>query len=641
MCVGCWACAGADALILPPQTIDGPNSAIGEFGGAAVSADGTGGLVYTKQVGGAQHVFAAQYSGGQWRAPVRVDWQSPYGASYPRIAAANGGWLVVVWVSQIATVGGRVQSALYSATLEPGAASFGEPFIVDPDVGEGEGVDPSIALASSGQGLVAYRAITDNFSTSKVLTTIRPLRPGDVLADIRVARYDGQRWLSPVRVNRDPRLSMRPPSETNGPQVGIGNGDEAVVAWQEPESNGTARIWARRVFGSTLGLAMQVSPTSYDGQPVSAEADAFALGVSEFGEAKVVSLLAGTPGTPLGGLRMFSATLPVSTSPKGAEFTAPALIGSASAPPLAGASVPSVAVDDQGDFRIAFTAAGVADVLSGGETGPPSPEVTLGPTAEQAGVEAVTALNPEGGGVTAWPASDAQGLLGVGVREDFPGGAAQSALLSGAIDGPVSQVAAGDSESGAALIGFREGEPGAYEIVGVPVTVPPPAFSLEVPTGWVTPAHARFAWSEAEDATGGVTYSLILDGRIVQRGIHGLSVLPDPRLLGSGVRHVQILATDASGQQTLSGEGELKVDGSPPVASVRRDRGLTVTVSVKDAQSGAVASDTSMSFGDGAHSKGRLTVRHTYARAGRYVIVVGMRDKVGNEGTAHLRVMVG
>lgn len=606
-----------------------------------MSADGTGGLVYTKQVDGVQHVFAAQYSGGQWRAPVRVDWQSSYGATYPRIAAANGGWLVVVWVGQIATVDGRVQSALYSATLEPGATSFGEPFIVDPDVGEGEGVDPSIAIASSGQGLVAYRAITDNFSTSKVLTTIRPLRPGDVLADIRVASYDGQRWFSPVRVNHDPRLSMRPPSETNGPQAGIGAGDQAVVAWQEPESNGTARIWARRVFGSTLGLAMQVSPTSYAGQPVSAEADAFALGVSEFGEAKVVSLVAGVPGTALGGPRMFSATLPVSTSPKGAEFTPPALIGPASAPPLVDASVPSVAVDDQGDFRIAFTAAGAADVLSGRETGPPAPEVELGPTAAQAGVGAVTALNPEGGGVTAWPASDAQGLLGVGVREDFPGGASQSALLSGIIDGPVSQVAAGDSESGAALVGFREGEPGGYEIVGVPITVPPPAFSLETPTGWVTPAHARFTWSEAEDATGGVSYSLILDGRIVQREIHGLSVLPDPRLLGSGVRHVQILATDASGQQTLSGESELKVDGSPPVASVRHDRGLTVTVNVKDAQSGAVRSDTSMSFGDGTHSKGRLTVRHTYARAGHYVIVVKMRDKVGNSGTAHLRVVVG
>jgi hypothetical protein len=633
-------CAPAGALILAPTTVAGPGSQIGEFGGVAISADGSGGAVYTEQVAGVPHVFAAQWVGGRWSAPVRVDWDTPFAASTPRIAAADGGWLVVVWVGQIATVGGRVQSALYSSTLEPGASSFGEPFVVDPDVGEGGGVDPSIALAASGQGLVAYRAVTDNFETSDVSTTLQPLRAGDVLADIRVAHYDGQRWFSPVRVNRDPRLSMRAPTETNGPQVGIGRGDQAVVAWQEPEPNGTARIWARRVFNSSLGLAMQVSPTSYGGQPVTADADAFALGVSEFGQAKVISLVAGVLGTPLGGPRMFTSTLPVSTVPTGAQFSTPALIGSPSAPPLANPSVPSVAVDDQGAFRIAFTASGVAEVLSGSETGPLSPEVALGPTAAAAGVEAVTALNPEGGGVTAWPASNAQGLLGVGVREDFPGGAAQSALLSGAIDGPVSQVETGDSESGAALVGFREGEPGAYEIVGVPVTVPPPAFYVEVPTGWVTPARARFAWSEAEDATGGVSYSLIVDGHVVQREIHGLSVIPERRLLGSGVRHVQILATDASGQQTLSNEGDLMVDGSPPVARVRHGRGSTVIVSVKDAQSGAVASDTGISFGDGAHANGRLRVSHSYARPGRYVIVVRMRDKVGNTATAYLRVVV-
>jgi hypothetical protein len=636
----CLVCSSANALIVSPTTLAGPSSRIGEFGGAAMSADGTGGIVYTEQVDGAQHVFAAQYSGNQWHAPVRVDWSVPFGATYPRIAAANGGWLVVVWVSQIATVDGRIQQALYSSTLEPGASAFGEPFIVDPDVGEGQGVSPSLAIASSGQGLVAYRAVTDNYTTSLLQTTIPQLRPGDVLAEIRVARYDGQLWSSPVRVNRDPRLSTRPPSETNGPQAGIGRGDQAVVAWQEPESSGTARIWARRLFGSTLGLAMQVSPTSFGGQPVSADADAFALGVSEFGEAKVVSLVAGLPGTALGGPRMFSSTLPVSTSPKGSQFSSPVPIASSNAMPLEDASTPSVAIDDQGHFKIAFTADGAAEVLSGSETGAPVPEVALGPTAAGAGVGAVTALNPEGGGVTGWPASNAQGLLGVGVREDFPDGGSQSALLSGAVDGPVSQIGIGDSESGSALVGFREGEPGAYEMVGIPVTVPPPAFFLEVPTGWVTPVHARFAWSEAEDATGGVTYSLIVDGRVVQRGIRALSVIPDRRLLGSGVRHVQILATDASGQQTLSGEGELEVDGSPPVAKVRKRGPHEVVVSVRDAQSGAVAKSTSISFGDGTHSRGKLTVEHTYTHPGRYLIVAQMRDKVGNQGTARLRVNI-
>jgi hypothetical protein len=299
-----------------------------------------------------------------------------------------------------------------------------------------------------------------------------------------------------------------------------------------------------------------------------------------------------------------------------------------------------VVVDDRGNFRIAFTSGSVAEVLAGDEQSAALPEVPLGAAVTAGGGSAVTALNPDGGGVTAWPAANPSGLLGVAVREDFPNGAAQAALLSGAIDGPVSQIGAGGSESGETLIGSREGPAGAYEIVGVRVTAPPPTFYLETPTGWVTPSKARLGWSNAEDATGGVSYALIVDGRVVQRQIRGLSVLPDRRLLGSGVRDVQVLAADAAGQQTLSGEGELKVDGSPPMARVRR-RGRAVFVTIKDAQSGAVAKATRISFGDGAHAHGRLAVRHSYARPGRYTIVVQMRDRVGNRGTAHLRVSVG
>lgn len=631
-----WAWApAARAVILPPVTIDGPSSAIGEFGGAAVSEDGTGGLVYTKQVGGAQHVFAAQYLHGHWLAPVRVDWGNPYGATYPRIAAADGGWLVVVWVTQIATVDGRVQRALEASTLSPGGSSFGEQITVDPDVGEGEGVDPSLALAANGQGYVAYRAVTENFKEGPQ-TTIQPLHRGDVLADIRIARYEGQLWSGAEQVNRDPRLSMRPPTESNGPQVALGRDDQAVVAWQEPESNGVARIWARRVFGGTLGLALQASPTTYDGQPLNAEADAFALSVSRFGDAMVVSRVDGTPGTPLAGPRLFSNTLPESAYYTAGQFTGPVLLdGSATA---SGLGAPSVAVDDQGEYRIAFTSAGMASTLVGGEK-QAAPELTLGPAAAP-GAAAVTALNPEGGGVSAWTASGAQGPAGVGVREDFPGGGAQSALLTGAVGGPVSELSAGGSESGEALIGFREGSVGEYEIVGEGVSVPPPAFLVEAPRGWVRPSQAELQWSSAEDSTGGVTYSLVIDGHIVQRGIQGLSVLPSRRVLGSGVLHIQILAADASGQQTLSPESALDVDGSPPVASVRHGRGRTVIVRVKDAQSGALAADTTVSFGDGRHARGRLTYRHAYARSGRYVIVVHMRDRVGNEATAHLRVSV-
>ena len=60
-----FAAAGASpalAVILPPTTIDGPSPVILEFGGVAMASDGTGGLVYTKQVEGAAHVFTTRMS---------------------------------------------------------------------------------------------------------------------------------------------------------------------------------------------------------------------------------------------------------------------------------------------------------------------------------------------------------------------------------------------------------------------------------------------------------------------------------------------------------------------------------------------------------------------------------------------------
>jgi hypothetical protein len=598
-----------------------------------VSEDGTGGVVYTKRVEGAAHVFAAQYADGRWLAPVRVDWQSPYAASDPRIGAADGGELVVVWVTQIATVGGKVQDALMASTLGPGASSFGPQYVVDSNVGEGVGVSPSLAIASNGQGLVAYRVVHNLAETSLgMLNTLPSLHPGDVFADIRVARYDGARWSVLPRINRDALLTMRPPSETNGPLVGVGRSDEAVVAWQEPEANGVARIWARRIFGTTLGLVLPASPATYAGTQVTAEATALGLSVSPFGEAEVLSTVTGEPDTSPTTALLFANTLPGSTAPSGAQFNGPIRVAAA------GGEIgpPSVAVDDLGNFRIAFAASSEAQILTGTERGGVTAEVPLGPAVAATGPGAVTALDPNGGGVTAWPAAGG----GVGVREDFPDGAAQAAQISGTQGGSVSGLTAGGSESGEALVGFREGEPGAYEIVGERVSVPPPPFDLEVPKTWVAPDAALIAWTDAEDASGGVTYSLVLDGHVVIRGIHGHSVLPDRRLLGGGVQTVQMIATDASGQQTLSNEAELKVAAEPPVASVHRDGGRTVTVRVSDHQAGALARATRIAFGDGVHVNGKLTARHTYAKAGRYVIVVQMRDRVGNEATAHLRVSV-
>src|SRR3954466_2411930 len=89
----------AQAAILPGQTIDGPSADIKEFGNIDVAPDGTGALVYRKNVGLNHAIFVSRIANGAFGAPERVDVPASTNvASRPRVAASNGGRLVVVWL---------------------------------------------------------------------------------------------------------------------------------------------------------------------------------------------------------------------------------------------------------------------------------------------------------------------------------------------------------------------------------------------------------------------------------------------------------------------------------------------------------------------------------------------------------------
>ena len=64
-------------------------------------------------------------------------------------------------------------------------------------------------------------------------------------------------------------------------------------------------------------------------------------------------------------------------------------------------------------------------------------------------------------------------------------------------------------------------------------------------------------------------------------------------------------------------------------------------MTVADAASGVVAARTTCRFGDGSKvQQGHKTFRHSYRRAGRYVVRVVTRDRAGNQTTLRLRVAV-
>lgn len=621
--------APADALVTPPVTLAGPSSEIVDFGGAAMAPDGSGGVVYTRAVGGVPHIFVSRYFRGSWSVPIRVDADQPYEASQPRIAAGRGGELMVVWVTQVATVKKKIRYGLYSAKIGRGASAFGPSLLVDPEVGLGTpaGVDPSLSGTAQGVATVAYRVITYRFDGSEPVQAV-PLRPGDVLADIRVARLREDRWARLGAMNVSQELSVRPPSATNGPEVGAGIDGNAVVAWQESDQSGAARIYLRRIFGTVPGQILQVSPSSWEGTPVTGDADAFTLAVTPLNQARVAVRVAGNGGQ--GDQRLFLNTLP-------ASFAVPsnAMLGSQLVFAAPAIGLPGVAAYEkggqEGKLRLGFAAAGELKQLGVSGNGKLTALSALAGPAPLPGAETVAALDPDGGGTLAYPALDGNGRPAVVVNQEYTSGSAQLGLISSGVGGPVAQLRIGGSGVGDALIGFRQGEPGRFQIVAERVSSAPAKFRLRGPKGWVKPRAVRLAWARAETAVGGVTYAVIVGGRTAKAKLKRRQYRVPAGLLGDGATNVRVLAVDALGQRVLSGKLKLKVDGQAPIVRVSEPGpGGAVTVRVRDEDSGVVVKATRVSFGDGAREAGGARLTHVYAGHGRRTIVVKARDRAGN-----------
>jgi hypothetical protein len=625
--------ARAGAVILPAVTIDGPNAEIAGFGGVAMAEDGTGGLVYLKKVNGIAHVFVSRFVEGRWQAPIRVDTGAPFAASWPRIAAADGGELVVVWATPFATVKERPVYELVSATFARGASQFQEPMIVDPNIGEATGTSPDIAMSPSAQAYVVYRVV-------EPFSQVPKLRTGDVAEQVRLARYQGRRWALLGAINRDPGVSMRPPTASNAPQVAISKTGNGIVVWQEPEITGVARIWARRLFGNSVDYVLPVTATSFDGKPIEEDADAPSVAISLLGGAYVAYRQSAGPGSPLGGPRIFLNKLPDGESESGAEFKG-AIVADANVPGGAGARLgpPSVDLDEHEDLRLLYDANGTPQVVEGTDRGL-SQTLALGPAFSGPEAPSASVMNPQGGGVSAWVSGSPEAQA-VAVREDFPEGAVQTALVSGGAGGLIESLAVGRSGLGDGLVAFQQGALGNAAIVAADVSAPPAELILNVPKGWIRPAQALIGWTPAVSADAPITYSLILDGRKILAAGSALQAPIEPRRLGDGIHQVQLLATDAVGESTLSGPSKLEIDATPPTVKITRSQGgYAVSVRVLDAYSGVDAHAVSVSFGDGSHARGHARFNHRYARGGIYQIVVHVRDNIGNAGVVREPVSI-
>jgi hypothetical protein len=624
----------ANALIEPVTPIDGPSAEIVELGGVAMAADGTGGLVYRKRVEGRAHIFAAQYVNGKWGAPQRVDVGEAFESSFPAIAAGEGGRLVVVWTNHYSST----TDGLFSAALEPGSTGFQPPVPVDLDIGQATGTYPSVAMNLSGQALVAYRVIT---AVSGPSTPEIPA--GYVEAEIRMARFDGEYWSSFGQpLNRNLAQPMLTPTAANSPRVAIDLTGQGLLAWQEPDDGFVNRIYARRIFGMVPGNILQVSPSTYNGDPLNGPADELALDVDGFGEGAVAYRQQPAPGSGFTRPRVFVSEIPSSFDPHGSVFAPARIVDGGGAEGPAGPLGPvSVAVDTQGDFDAGFGSGTQSFDASGTETGVSAP-VRLDDGLSGAAGDPVLTRADNGALAAAWKVEE-HGAGAVAVLERRADGTPNRQLVSAPHGGAVHQLDLGGSHHGDALIAFLQGDGANTQIAALAVRAPPGEFVLDTPATWVNDTHIPLQWETPLAGAGKLTYSVLVDDREVAENLTGTETVLTPAEVSNGVHTIQVEATDSLGQVVDSEPSTLKVDRSPPRVRVRvRDSSVTVRVSdgPKGESPGVEAGSVRISFGDRRSAHGRAKVTHRYALRGYYTITVTASDNAGNHVSFHRRVSV-
>ena len=163
---------------------------------------------------------------------------------------------------------------------------------------------------------------------------------------------------------------MRPPTAANAPQIAIGPTGKAIVVWQEPDIDGVARIWARRLFGATLDYVLPVTATSLGVVADRRRRRAPSVSISRLGEAEVAYRQVAGPGSPLPGPRIFLNTLPDGEASSGAEFAGAELVDTA-VPGGSTASIgpPSIDSDEKQELRLLYDANGTPRVIEGNSLG--------------------------------------------------------------------------------------------------------------------------------------------------------------------------------------------------------------------------------------------------------------------------------
>jgi hypothetical protein len=591
--------------------IDGPSPDIVSLDGLSVARDGTGGLVYLKNVGGVTHVFVSRLLAGAFQTPTQVDTGLLGPSSQPVIAADPGGLLLVAFINagQLYVVGAAnalaplgAPTALFTGASNPALSlsNFGKAYLAftaagaggddvraayyyqgqwaietapldavpGDDAGTGAG-RPAVVAAGDGIGIVAWGEDGHIYSRRLSATT-----PSVVYEQADVPTLDGWNEIS----SSDPVISSG------------GDSSYAEVAFDELIGSGTAqqsRVLMTRLHGSQYDPIVEGDGVLTAGPE---GADQPAVAATEYGAGFVTSehdesheLYA----TALGVNETAGATTRVDSL---ANLTAPD-------------AVPATA----GLFSML-----IAWQQNPGTSGPAEIRVSYAPNGSDLGPEQVIS---------------SPGL--------------------GATDADSGLAAAGDA-AGDAAIAWVQGSGAGAQIVAGQLYQAPGGFVPEQTFRYALSANPVLSWSPASELWGAPVYTVKLDG--VQIAQTQATAIPTPAAVANGPHTWQVTAVNHVGLSTAARTATVFVDTVPPRVSLTITGVRTVKSTLKlhindtDSPPPLPPSDASgiasvqIGWGDGSHSTishSQIHNRthnqdHAYRRRGTYAVTVIVKDRAGN-----------
>jgi hypothetical protein len=446
----------AHAAVVPGEAIDGPSSAIQHFNDLDMAPDGTGALVYTKHVGIVDDIFVSTYNGSAWSTPQDISTASTCNCGQGRVAAGNGGRVVVTYVD----VGGTLR-----AVLRPNAgAAFGTPDSAAPgSAGEVGGDDVDMDPVSG----VAY-AVIDQAGQH-----------------VRATRLSGTTW---TEVNGAGALGnldgptddtgIASGGEQNTARVAVDSAGNAVVAWPAKDTGGTGapHVYVRRVTGTTAAVSS-----------IEATVPSFAGHDDSQLSADMITIDGGGSPNPWIAFRELFKYGAASNFPRdltrqlvGNTFSAAqALDGLPNDTPTEGAEYPQIDINAAGQGivgmprQLSFQAFGSQLVAGTWATG-----FRLDSGTPSAAPFATAAIADSGNGLVAW--NDSGGTTPqISARQDVGGvlGAPFVVSKAGAGDlltAPDAPIVASSSSAGAVAVGFGQSNGGSNSVVVAIVDLPQP-----------------------------------------------------------------------------------------------------------------------------------------------------------------------